>query len=105
MSLRKGTTTDAQDPAFHSGCGYCTCALLVRFNGQEKTVAADEKGRWRTTLDLADSPAGPFELRVNQRVIRDVALNRAGAGIDQQLRRIKAVSLLRRPGAMHPVAV
>ena len=38
-------------------------------------------------------------------VVRQIALNPVSAGIEQQLGRVKAVSLRRIPGAMHPVAV
>ena len=41
---------------------------------------------------------------MKQRVIRYIALNRAGAGVNQQLRRIKTVSLLRGPGTMYPTS-
>lgn len=67
--------------------------VTVRFNGQEKTVSADQDGRWRVTLNLADSTAGPFELRVNQRVVRDVAVGGVflAAGEDGMNVRMKTV--------------
>ena len=46
--------------------------VVVSFNGQTKVTAARENGKWRVDLDLANSPEGPFELKVNDIVVKDV---------------------------------
>lgn len=46
--------------------------VVVTFNGQTAETAAGADGRWRVALDLSKSPEGPFELKVNERTIRDV---------------------------------
>ena len=48
--------------------------VTVKFNGQTRTVTAGKDGKFRADLDLSASPAGPFELHVNDKVIRDVAV-------------------------------
>ncbi|MBR2624842.1 MAG: hypothetical protein IKD23_00420 [Lentisphaeria bacterium] len=46
--------------------------VTVKFNGQEVSTVADSQGNFLVRLDLADFPEGPFELHVNDRVIKDV---------------------------------
>ena len=46
--------------------------VVVSFNGQTKETVAGKDGKWRVNLDLANSPEGPFELKVNNIVIKDV---------------------------------
>ncbi len=46
--------------------------VVVSFNGQTRETVAGENGKWRVDLNLADSPEGPFELKVNDLVIKDV---------------------------------
>ena len=46
--------------------------VVVSFNGQTKETVAKENGKWRVDLNLADSPEGPFELKINDIVIKDV---------------------------------
>ena len=46
--------------------------VIVRFDRQicRTTVGAD--GKWEVSMDLKNSPAGPFELHINDTVIKDV---------------------------------
>ena len=46
--------------------------VAVEFNDQKKETVAGKDGKWRVNLDLANSPEGPFELKVNDIVIKDV---------------------------------
>ena len=46
--------------------------VTVEFNGQKKSTAAAKDGKWRIYLDLANSPEGPFELKINDLTIKDV---------------------------------
>ena len=46
--------------------------VAVSFNGQTRETTACKDGKWRVDLNLADSPEGPFELKVNDLVIKDV---------------------------------
>ena len=46
--------------------------VVVSFNVQTKETVAGKDGKWRVNLDLANSPEGPFELKVNNIVIKDV---------------------------------
>ena len=46
--------------------------VTVEFNGQKRTTAAAKDGSWKVYLDLANSPEGPFELKINNIVIKDV---------------------------------
>ena len=46
--------------------------VVVSFNGQTKETVACKNGKWRVDLNLADSPEGPFVLKVNDIVIKDV---------------------------------
>ena len=46
--------------------------VVVSFNKQLKETVAGKDGKWRVNLDLANSPEGPFELKVNDIVIKDV---------------------------------
>ena len=46
--------------------------VTVEFNGQKRTTAAGKDGKWRVNLNLANSPEGPFELKINNLVIKDV---------------------------------
>ncbi len=46
--------------------------VTVVFNGQKKMALADRNGKWRVDLDLSNSPEGPFELKINDIVIKDV---------------------------------
>ena len=46
--------------------------VTVEFNGQKRSAVAGKDGRWRVDLNLANSPEGPFELKVNDLVIKDV---------------------------------
>ena len=46
--------------------------VSVSFNGQVKSTTAGKNGRWMVKLDLEKSPAGPFELHINDLVIKDV---------------------------------
>jgi len=46
--------------------------VVVEFNKQKRETVAGQNGKWRVDLNLADSPEGPFELKVNNIVIKDV---------------------------------
>ncbi len=46
--------------------------VVVEFNKQIRETVAGKNGKWRVNLDLANSPEGPFELKVNNIVIKDV---------------------------------
>ncbi|MBR7107149.1 MAG: sialate O-acetylesterase [Lentisphaeria bacterium] len=46
--------------------------VVVKFNSQKKETVAGKDGKWRVNLDLANSPEGPFELKINDIVIKDV---------------------------------
>ncbi len=46
--------------------------VVVEFNNQKQETVAGQNGKWRVNLNLADSPEGPFELKVNDLVIKDV---------------------------------
>ena len=46
--------------------------VLVEFNKQKKETVAGKDGKWRVDLNLANSPEGPFELKINDIVIKDV---------------------------------
>ena len=46
--------------------------VTVEFNKQKKETVAGKDGKWRIDLNLADSPEGPFELKINDIVIKDV---------------------------------
>jgi len=46
--------------------------VVVEFNKQKRETVAGKNGKWRVDLNLADSPEGPFELKVNNIVIKDV---------------------------------
>ena len=46
--------------------------VTVEFNKQTRSAVAGKDGKWRVDLDLANSPEGPFELKVNNIVIKDV---------------------------------
>ena len=46
--------------------------VVVSFNGQKVETVTGKNGKWRVNLNLADSPEGPFELKVNDLVIKDV---------------------------------
>ena len=46
--------------------------VVVEFNKQTRETVAGQNGKWRVDLNLADSPEGPFELKVNNIVVKDV---------------------------------
>ena len=46
--------------------------VAVEFNKQKQETVAGKDGKWRVNLNLANSPEGPFELKVNDIVIKDV---------------------------------
>ena len=46
--------------------------VTVEFNGQKRSAVAGKDGKWRVDLNLEKSPEGPFELKVNNLVIKDV---------------------------------
>lgn len=46
--------------------------VTVEFNGQKRVTTAGKDGKWRVDLNLANSPEGPFVLKVNNLVIKDV---------------------------------
>ena len=46
--------------------------VTVVFNGQKKMAIADRNGKWRVDLNLANSAEGPFELKINDKIIKDV---------------------------------
>lgn len=46
--------------------------VTVVFNGQKHSTVAGKDGKWRVCLDLSKSPEGPFELKINDLVIKDV---------------------------------
>ena len=48
--------------------------VTVEFNGQKRSAVAGKEGKWRVELNLANSPEGPFELKVNDLVIKDVVV-------------------------------
>lgn len=49
-------------------------AVSVKIGEVSGTTTADAQGNWRVDLDLSKSPAGPFDLEVNNKKIRDVAI-------------------------------
>ena len=46
--------------------------ITVEFNGQKRVTTAGKDGKWRVDLNLANSPEGPFTLKVNNLLIKDV---------------------------------
>jgi len=61
-------------------------AVSVSLNGQTTQTTAGQDGRWRVFLNLADSPAGPFEMIVkgkNTLTIRDVIVGEVWLGSGQ----------------------
>ena len=46
--------------------------IVVKFDKQTRETVAGKDGKWRINLDLANSAEGPFELKVNDIVIKDV---------------------------------
>ncbi len=51
--------------------------VAVSLDGQTVTTRTDENGRWRLSLDLGNSAAGPFEMTVvgkNKRTVSDVVV-------------------------------
>ena len=74
----------------------CDIALPVKIFGYYHTFRRNRGVVMRIGLRFA---------ALKQRVIRNIAFHCAGAGINQQLCRVKAMSPLRRPGAINPVAV
>lgn len=46
--------------------------VTVTFDKQRVSTTAGKDGRWRVNLNLANSPEGPFELKINELVIKDV---------------------------------
>lgn len=46
--------------------------VTVVFNGQKKMAIADRNGKWRVDLNLANSGEGPYELKINDKTIKDV---------------------------------
>ncbi len=61
-------------------------AVTVSLNGQTLETTTDQDGRWRISLNLADSPAGPFEMTVRGRntvTIRDVVVGEVWLGSGQ----------------------
>jgi sialate O-acetylesterase len=61
-------------------------AVSVSLNDQTVETTTGEDGRWRVSLNLADSPAGPFEMRVrgnNTLTIKDVVVGEVWLGAGQ----------------------
>lgn len=48
--------------------------IKVEFAGQQKMTKADEKGRWKLTLDPLAASGESSELRINDQTIRDVLI-------------------------------
>ena len=48
--------------------------VSVTLGEASASTTADAQGKWRVALDLSKSPAGPFELKVNDKTIRDVVV-------------------------------
>ena len=46
--------------------------VTVTLDRHTAETTAGKDGRWRVDLNLADSPEGPFELKVNQLTVKDV---------------------------------
>ena len=46
--------------------------ITVSYNGRKAETTAGKDGNWRVDLNLKDAPETPFELRVNEKVIKDV---------------------------------
>lgn len=46
--------------------------VTVRFAAQTCSTAVAPDGNWKVVLNLGNSPAGPFELHINDTVIKDV---------------------------------
>ncbi len=46
--------------------------IKVGFAGQTRTTKADGDGRWRLTLDALPASSEPRELRINEKIIKDV---------------------------------
>lgn len=57
--------------------------VVVKFNGQIKETAAGPDGKWLVRLDLANSPEGPFELQINDKIIKDVIVGEVFLGSGQ----------------------
>ena len=47
--------------------------IVVACNGRKAETVAGKDGTWRVDLNLKDAPETPFELRVNEKVVKDVA--------------------------------
>ena len=59
--------------------------VVVEFNKQTRETVAGANGKWRVDLDLADSPEGPFELKVNNLIIKDVIVGEVGTSGELEL--------------------
>ncbi len=46
--------------------------VTVKFDRQIYTTTVTTDGKWKVSLNLENSPAGPFELHINDKVIEDV---------------------------------
>ena len=57
--------------------------VSVEFNGQKVSAVAGKDGRWKVFLNLKNSPEGPFVLRVNDIVIKDVLVGEVWLGSGQ----------------------
>ena len=57
--------------------------VTVEFNKQKVSAAADKNGKWRVYLDLKKSPEGPFVLKINDIVIKDVVVGEVWLGSGQ----------------------
>ena len=57
--------------------------VTVEFNKQKVSASADKNGKWRVYLDLKKSPEGPFVLKINDIVIKDVVVGEVWLGSGQ----------------------
>lgn len=57
--------------------------VTVEFNGQKVSTSAGKDGKWKVSLNLKNSPEGPFVLRVNNIVINDVLVGEVWLGSGQ----------------------
>ena len=57
--------------------------VTVEFNGQKVSTSAGKDGKWKVSLDLKNSPEGPFVLRVNDIVVKDILVGEVWLGSGQ----------------------
>ncbi len=57
--------------------------ITIEFSGQKKTANADEKGKWKLRLDTLEANSESRDLRINDKVIRDVIVGEVWLGSGQ----------------------